>query len=218
MTTNMAESINYVLKKTRNLPISSMVMATYTRCNKFFTNRGRQVEAMMVVGHEYSEVVVKALKDAQSKANTNRMLSFDRRNTRFLVEERQNPREVRPPDRFAVRLDELWCDCGKFQKLHLPCSHVLAACKYVHHDFARYISHVYTLQQVFHVYEGLFGELRNEEYWPAYIGQILCPSPDMKRTSKGRPKSQKERVPTLLERPFLVINYVSFCTNYLMYH
>jgi len=165
MTTNLAESINSVLKKTRNLPISSMVMATYTRCKKFFTERSRQVEAMMTAGHVYSEVAAKALEDAQSKANTYTVLSFDRRNTRFLVEERQNPREVRPPSRFAVRLHELWCDCGKFQKLHLPCSHVLAAYEYAHHDFSMYISLVYTLEQVFHVYEGLFGELRNEDYW-----------------------------------------------------
>jgi len=30
--------------------------------------------------------------------------------------------------------------------------------------------------------------------------------------------TQKERVQTLLDRPLLVINYVSFRTNYLMYH
>jgi len=34
-------------------------------------------------------------------------------------------------------------------------------------------------------------ELRNEEYWSAYTGQILCPSPDMKITSKGRLKSSR---------------------------
>jgi len=84
-----------------------MVMTTYTHCNKFFTERSRQVEAMMTVGHVYSEVAAKALEDAQSKANTHTVLSFDRGSTRFLVEERQNPREVRPPGRFAVRLDEL---------------------------------------------------------------------------------------------------------------
>jgi len=121
MTTNLVDSINFVLKKTRNLPISSMVMATYTRCNKFFRERSRQVEVMMIVGHVYFEVAAKALEDAQSKANTHTVLSFDRRSTRFLIEERQNPRKVRPPGRFAVCLDELWCDCGKFQKLHLPC-------------------------------------------------------------------------------------------------
>jgi len=88
MTTNLAESINSVLKKTRNLPISSMVMATYTRYNKFFIERSRQVEAMITVGHVYSEVATKALEDAQSKANTHTVLSFDRKSTIFLVEER----------------------------------------------------------------------------------------------------------------------------------
>jgi len=67
-------------------------MTTYTCCNKFFTERVRQVEVMMDVRHMYS--AVKALEDAHSKANTHTILSFDRRNTRFLVKERQNPREV----------------------------------------------------------------------------------------------------------------------------
>jgi len=49
------------------------------------------------------------------------------------------------------------------------------------------------LQQVFHVYERIFGERRNEEYRLAYTGQILCSSPDIKRTSKGRPKSSRIR-------------------------
>jgi len=107
MTTNLVESINSVLKKTRNLPISYMVMATYTRCNKFFTNRGRKVTTMMAIGHVYSEVAAKASKDAQSKANTHTMLSFDKRSTIFFIQETQNPRDIRPPGRFAVRLDEL---------------------------------------------------------------------------------------------------------------
>jgi len=43
----------------------------------------------------------------------------------------------------------------------LPC----ACCvQYEHQDFGMYISLVYTLEQVSHVYEGLFGELRNEDY------------------------------------------------------
>jgi len=62
------------------------------------------------------------------------------------------------------------CDYGKFQKLHLPCSHVLDACKYAHHDFEKYITPMYRLNQVSQVYESLFGELRNEDYWPPYTG------------------------------------------------
>ena len=110
-----------------------------------------------------------------------------------------------------------------------------------------------TLQQIFlsswiftHVTKDYLMELKNEEYWSAYTGQILCPSPDIKITSKGRPKlsrirtdidmrkqhnqtkknahivkhqdTQKEHVPTLLDCALFVINYVSFRTNYLMYH
>nr|KYP44864.1 hypothetical protein KK1_033605 [Cajanus cajan] len=52
----LVESINLILKKTRKLPIFSMVMETYTCCNKFFVKRGRKVDAMINVGHVYSEV------------------------------------------------------------------------------------------------------------------------------------------------------------------
>jgi len=66
-----------MLKKIRNLPISSIMTTTYTRYNKFFIDKGRQVE--MVVRHVYSKVVAKVLKDAPS------MFVFVRRSTRFLV-------------------------------------------------------------------------------------------------------------------------------------
>nr|KYP61329.1 hypothetical protein KK1_015816 [Cajanus cajan] len=64
MTTNLTESINSVLKKTRNLPICSMVMATYTRCNKFFVQRGREVDAMINAGHVYLKIASKTIQDA----------------------------------------------------------------------------------------------------------------------------------------------------------
>jgi len=76
-----------------------MVMTTYTCCNKFFTDRGEQLEAMMVARHVYSKVAAKALEDTQSKANTHIVFSHDMRNTRFLLgKKKQNPREVRPQD------------------------------------------------------------------------------------------------------------------------
>jgi len=63
MTTNLAESINFVLKKTINLPISSLVMTTYPNYNKFLTNRDRKVASMIIVGHVYSEMEAKTLED-----------------------------------------------------------------------------------------------------------------------------------------------------------
>jgi len=53
---------------------------------------------------------------------------------------------------------------------YLPCSHVLVTCKHTYHDFDVYISPVYTLKQVSHVYKGQFGKLRDEDYRPTYTG------------------------------------------------
>ncbi|WVZ24129.1 hypothetical protein V8G54_002673 [Vigna mungo] len=193
LTTNLAKAINSVLKKIRNLPISSIVLATYTRCNAFFTERGKQITAMISVGHIYSENATKVLQDGDLKSNTHRVIEFDRNTTRFRVEEMVNPREIRPAGKFVVRLYERWCDCGKFQKIHLPCSHVLVACKHAHHDFNIYISPYYRLDVIMKVYNNLFGELRHEEYWPPYQGTEIWPHPATKRNGKGRPKSSRIR-------------------------
>ncbi|XP_020211209.1 uncharacterized protein LOC109796019 [Cajanus cajan] len=139
MTTNLAEAINSILKKTRNLPISAIIMSTYKRCNALFIQRGKEVDAKLRAGQVYTEIMNRAMRDAESKANSHHVLEFDRHSTRFLVQETINPRETRPTGTFTVRLHDKWCDCGKFQKLHMPCSHVVVACKHVHHDYKSYI-------------------------------------------------------------------------------
>nr|KYP42031.1 hypothetical protein KK1_036594 [Cajanus cajan] len=93
MTTNLTKSINSVLKKTRNMPICSMVMVTYTYCNKFFVERGKEVDVMINAEHLYSKIATKTTQDAWSKENTHRVITFDRSSTRFLVEETQHPGE-----------------------------------------------------------------------------------------------------------------------------
>jgi len=193
VTTNLAKAINSILKKTRNLPISSIVLVTYTRCNTYFTKRGRQITAMVNVGHVYSEYATNFLQDAESKSNTHHVIEFDRNTTRFRVEEIVNPREIRLAGKFVVRLDERWCNYGKFQKIHLPCSHVIAACKHAHHDFNMYISPHYRLDVVMKVCENLFGELRHEEYWSPYQGPQVWPHHATKRSERGRPKSSRIR-------------------------
>jgi len=64
MTINLEESIDSILKKTRNPSISYMLMTTYTCNNKFFTYRGKQMTTMMIVGHIYFEGTTKTLYDA----------------------------------------------------------------------------------------------------------------------------------------------------------
>ncbi|WVZ22511.1 hypothetical protein V8G54_001055 [Vigna mungo] len=75
------------MKKTRNLPISSIIWTTYTRCNSFFKERGKQITTMISVGHVYSKNATKVLQDADLKLNTHMIVEFDRNTTKFRVED-----------------------------------------------------------------------------------------------------------------------------------
>ena len=77
MTTNLAESINFALKKIGNIPICALVKSTYTRCNTLFNQRGKEVASMITSGQVYTQVVNKAMEDAQRKKNYNIVLEFD---------------------------------------------------------------------------------------------------------------------------------------------
>ena len=88
--------------------------------------------------------------------------------------------------RFHGRLDERWCECGKFQKLNMSCSHVVVvACKHAYHEYRNYIHLVYTLGSVSNIYRGLFEQLHNEAYWRSCHEPIISPGPKNKRSTKG---------------------------------
>ncbi|KHN19172.1 hypothetical protein glysoja_046655, partial [Glycine soja] len=106
--------------------------------------------------------------------------------TQFLVHETINPKVVWPAGNLMVRLNERLYDCGKFQKVHMPFSQVVAACKNAHHEYMNYIHLVYTLKSVSNVYRGLFGELRNKTYWLPCHKPRICPNLEKKINSKGR--------------------------------
>nr|XP_007138641.1 hypothetical protein PHAVU_009G225900g [Phaseolus vulgaris]ESW10635.1 hypothetical protein PHAVU_009G225900g [Phaseolus vulgaris] len=83
----------------------------------------------------------------------------------------------RYPITYTVKLNEWWCDCGEFQALHLPCSHVIIVCSFCH------------LQ----VYEVQFNPVRNQDYWSTYTGPNFLPYPIMRRHQSGRPSTQRIR-------------------------
>jgi len=98
-------SINLVIKRTRNLPISALVKSTYRRCNALFDKRGKEVTTMLTSSQVYKQVLNKVIEDTQRKANAHIVLKFHWCDTRFLVKI-INPREVWAAGNFSVRLDE----------------------------------------------------------------------------------------------------------------
>ncbi|KAL5180887.1 hypothetical protein HKD37_01G001937 [Glycine soja] len=171
MTTNLSESVNSMFKNTRHLLVSSLVEETYFKTAQLFANRGRQTQAMINSGSQYSEVVFDAMNSGQQESNTHIVNEFDRHNHTFIITETQSPLETpRPPERFRVMLQSQKCDCGEYQAKHLSCSHVMTVCKSVNVDPMTYVSMLFTLQHILHIYDNSFGLLPHESMWQEYEG------------------------------------------------
>ncbi|XP_057717750.1 uncharacterized protein LOC130932439 [Arachis stenosperma] len=61
MTTNISECVNSILKGVRNLPVASLVKATYCRLAELFVRKGREAEAQMGTGQQFSQHLVKCI-------------------------------------------------------------------------------------------------------------------------------------------------------------
>ncbi|XP_057761003.1 uncharacterized protein LOC130981419 [Arachis stenosperma] len=55
MTTNISECVNSILKGVRNLPVCSLVKATYGRLAELFVRKGREAEAQLGTGQQFSQ-------------------------------------------------------------------------------------------------------------------------------------------------------------------
>jgi len=157
MTTNLSESVNFMFKNTRHLSVSSLVEETYFKTAQLFSIRGRQTQVMINSSSQYSEVVSDAMNNSQQESNTHIVNEFARHNHTFIITEIQSPLQtLTPPGRFRVTLQSQKCDCGEYQAKHLPCSHVMTVCKSVNLDPMNYLSMLFTLQHILHVYDNSF--------------------------------------------------------------
>ncbi|KAL5128520.1 hypothetical protein HKD37_14G040752 [Glycine soja] len=140
MTTNLSESVNSMLKNTRHLSVSSLVEETYFKIAKLFAIRGRQTQAMINFGSQYSKVVSDAMNSDQQESNTHIIIEFDIHNHTFIIIETQSQFQTpRLPGRFRVMLQSQKCDYGEYQAKHLLYSQVMATCKSVNVDPMNYV-------------------------------------------------------------------------------
>ncbi|XP_072066962.1 uncharacterized protein [Arachis hypogaea] len=198
MTTNLVECINSVLKGARNLPITSLVKATFYRLNELFTRKRAEAEARINAGHVFSEVVTSKLPANQLGSENIQVSCFDRQNEVFEV------REMPSGLQYAVDLRQQRCDCGEFQVDRLPCRHIFACCANQRLDWQVYVHDVYKMDQVRRVYRARFRPLGNPTTWPAYNGPRFVPNLFLRRVTKGRPRMTRflnEMDTRILRRP-----------------
>ncbi|XP_029144296.1 uncharacterized protein [Arachis hypogaea] len=129
MTTNISECVNSVLKDVRNLPVSSLVKATYGRLAELFVRKGREAEAQMGTGQQFTQHLARCIEANLKTARCFTVTLYDRDNSEFTVAE-TTPTGSFSLGSYRVSLASRTCDCGYFQALHFPCQHALACCAY----------------------------------------------------------------------------------------
>ncbi|XP_040963952.1 uncharacterized protein [Gossypium hirsutum] len=84
------------------------------------------------------------------------------------------------------------CECRRFETLHYPCAHVVAACAKVNLNVEQYVDDVYTLERTLRVLENEFPRLPNLFTWevPSTTFEIF-PNRGLRRNPRGRPQSTR---------------------------
>jgi len=77
MTINLSNCVNKVLKYCRNIPITTLVKSTYSRCQKYFVDRGRQTQKQLNEGQVYCSKVVKEFQKNQEQVCSHIVCIYD---------------------------------------------------------------------------------------------------------------------------------------------
>ncbi|RYQ88712.1 hypothetical protein Ahy_B09g095749 isoform D [Arachis hypogaea] len=192
MTTNISECVNSILKGVRNLPVCSLVKATYGRLAELFVRKGSEAQAQMATGQQFSQYLVKCIEANLKTARCFTVTVYDRDNSEYTVAE-TTPTGSFSLGTYRVSLGSQTCVCGYFQALHYPCPHALACCAYSRLTWQPYVHEVYRMSSVFGVYQMGFTPPIPEGFWPPYAGSTVIPDPNMRRAREGRPRSTRIR-------------------------
>ena len=203
MTTNLAEVYNFVLRGNRALPLTAIVEAVFHGTLRYFRER-----------HELAK---KHIEDNQNTPYCSRVMEYmakkiekAKKHTVRLIGNQERRYEVQlPTDGFGsgneVKTHEVKigtefyptceCTCNKPKLLHLPCSHVLAACGQIELDAISFVSPYYLKEAVLNTWTGEmtgfrvvgnFNKVNDGE-------RVYIPHPDLRRTSRGRRKARRIR-------------------------
>ena len=148
MTTNLSECINKILKGAWNFPITALVKCTYYRMVEYFVRRSSQAATEAQAGQRFCTKLVEVMHRNQEDACSHQVRSYDHQSTKFEVTEKFNPVTLKGGRTWSLKLNEYYCQCGKFQAYRYPCSHVLAACAAVHIDAWQFVDPVYSMEYV----------------------------------------------------------------------
>lgn len=189
-TTNIAESVNGVLKKARNLPILALVTTSMHKTIEWFERRRKEYEGRLGQGRLWFDRIEVHMHEQSEVAREYIVRTIHSPLGLYEIELAPNMSHGQARTIYRVNLKERVCDCNRFQGLRVPCSHAIAACRPSRVDPYSLIHDYYSVEQSLRAYDGVFYPIGDKTMWPE-VDVIWIPDPERARTKVGRPVSTR---------------------------
>ena len=145
----MFEVFNSVLKRTRSLPITTLVQLTPFHLNSYFIARREQGANRLARNEQYTPYIDAQIKASVVKAELMEIVLYDHIQGQFHVKSRSSRTQ-------GLNLHDQKCTCGKTLIYGFPCSHIIATCQHCCVDFRLFVQGYYTTQSYYDTCASLF--------------------------------------------------------------
>ncbi|KAA0045025.1 MuDRA-like transposase [Cucumis melo var. makuwa] len=189
MTTNIAESMNSILKEPRDLPIASFLENVRALLQRWFWERREKGIKVTSTLTKWAELVIQKKQEGALTMKVNPIDCYQ-----FHVKD-LDKEEV-------VNLQTKEFTCKEFQAEQLPCSHVIAAARDRNINVYSLCANYYTNECLLVAYAEAVYPVGNQSDWKTsedYVHMTVLPLKVVKRV--GQPK--KKRIPSVGEAPKL---------------
>ncbi|KAA0065944.1 MuDRA-like transposase [Cucumis melo var. makuwa] len=189
MTTNIAESMNSILKEPRDFPIASFLENVRALLQRWFWERREEGIKVTSTLTKWAELVIQKKQEGALTMKVNPINCYQ-----FHVKD-LDKEEV-------VNLRTKECTCKEFQAKQLPCSHAIAAARDRNINVYSLCANYYTNECLLAAYAEAVYPVGNQSDWKTsedYVHMTVLPPKVVKRVD--RPK--KKRIPSVGEAPKL---------------
>ncbi|KAL9840511.1 putative transcription factor interactor and regulator CCHC(Zn) family [Arabidopsis thaliana] len=186
MTSNLAESVNALLKQNREYPIVCLFESIRSIMTRWFNERREESS------QHPSAVTINVGKKMNASYDTS---------TRWLevCQVNQEEFEVKGDTKtHLVNLDKRTCTCCMFDIDKFPCAHGIASAKHINLNENMFVDEFHSTYRWRQAYSESIHPNGDMEYWeiPETISEVICLPPST-RVPSGRRK--KKRIPSVWE-------------------
>ncbi|KAI5657647.1 hypothetical protein M9H77_26440 [Catharanthus roseus] len=176
MITNISEALNSVLKKARVLPLKALVELIFNKLVKYFHQHREEAENCV---HPFPTRIFDKFLRIELKSREYKVTTYNPQEGIYMV---RSPIQVSGTGNnvYTLRLNNKFCNCGKWQTYTLPCSHVLAVCRENGSRTYNYVLEIYSRQTYRRTYQANFHPVLSENFWRDVPFNLTFYPPNMK--------------------------------------